>query len=59
LVLRKIEVIDIISEKNSKHHILTSFAKIDCLTITYCQESAIGPDERSAPGTEPAVRGKT
>jgi len=35
LVVRGIEVIDILDERNSKQHVLTSWAKVDGLQITY------------------------
>jgi len=42
LLILNITVIDIINEKNSKHHLLTSFAKVEGQRIIYPKDSLTG-----------------
>jgi uncharacterized protein (DUF488 family) len=42
LLILNITVIDIINEKNSKHHLLTSFAKVEEQRIIYPKDSLTG-----------------
>lgn len=42
LLIMNITVIDIINEKSSKHHVLTSFAKVDGQRIIYPKDSLTG-----------------
>ena len=42
LLVLNVTVIDIISEKNSKHHLVTSFAKVEGKRIVYPKDSLTG-----------------
>lgn len=46
LLVRNVTVLDIISEKSCNHHVLTSFAKVDGLMITYPGQGILINDTR-------------